>query len=44
VASQFQTLESPLAEHGVLSLDATQSPDGLMAATLAWIGSAGNAR
>lgn len=40
VASQFATLESPVGEPGVLRLDATQSPEALLAESLAWIANA----
>ncbi len=37
VASQFEALEPPDAEPGVLSLDATLSPDALLMTALRWI-------
>ena len=37
VATQFDALESPLDEPGVLRLDALQSPQALAASTVRWI-------
>ena len=44
VASQFEALEPPGDEPGVLSLDATESPSTLVQAALAWIEQQDNVR